>query len=474
MPPVDLEMLSELLIFQGLELASEFKGYAIDATQGLLSRYHQIEGVEGVLLDAGSRLWCWLRQRLRPGETTKKEQLPFPLPAVFPLTLQHMDYITERFDDVKTQLQLIYAALDDLHTKRDQTDSKLSPLVKEKTCSHNTKALEKRLVDFRGETPVLQVDRLEVPLELAKPPTTLREDSSAILYWIIKAVDMDRGSDLEKIERRRAQNRTRQLRYLQKKRQYENDLMASVATLQTEMQRLQQYLHQIQSTESNSSFCPALSNWTGSVSTNILQTAQSFVRCFRSGFSPTEQAPWLPCVSTDQEQVRFVQRLIHPDVRHGELDGQNAFLEQWRRYTTFFGSLTLVPSSFELLSHGDEPESGCRVELTMSLDLISATFRNVFPHLRQPQYAGLHNRLMNQQIHVPMTLLLQSDDEDRVVRHDQSLDLVEALCPVLGSYEDVTVVLQDAHISSCGHICSDVSSVQCDARLALSFVLNVD
>ncbi|KAG3051429.1 hypothetical protein PC121_g17869 [Phytophthora cactorum] len=218
-PPVDLEMLSELLIFQGLELASEFKGYAIDATQGLLSRYHQIEGVEGVLLDAGSRLWCWLRQRLRPGGTTKKEQLPFPLPAVFPLTLQHMDYITERFDDVKTQLQLIYAALDDLHTKRDHTDSKLSrlheqlrrvptcrcersmpsslsfeALVKEKTCSHNTKALEKRLVDFRGETPVLQVDRLEVPLELAKPPTTLREDSSAILYWIIKAVDMDRGT----------------------------------------------------------------------------------------------------------------------------------------------------------------------------------------------------------------------------------------------------------------------------------------
>ncbi|KAG2779768.1 hypothetical protein Pcac1_g10247 [Phytophthora cactorum] len=282
------------------------------------------------------------------------------------------------------------------------------------------------------------------------------------------------SSDLEKIERRRAQNRTRQLRYLQKKRQYENDLMASVATLQTEMQRLQQYLHQIQSTESNSSFCPALPNWTGSVSTNILQTAQSFVRCFRSGFSPTEQAPWLPCVSTDQEQVRFVQRLIHPDVRHGELDGQNAFLEQWRRYTTFFGSLTLVPSSFELLSHGDEPESGCRVELTMSLDLISATFRNVFPHLRQPQYAGLHNRLMNQQIHVPMTLLLQSDDEDRVVRYDQSLDLVEALRPVLGSYEDVAVVLQDAHISSCGHIRSDVSSVQCDARLALSFVLNVD
>ncbi|ETI53867.1 hypothetical protein F443_03217 [Phytophthora nicotianae P1569] len=281
------------------------------------------------------------------------------------------------------------------------------------------------------------------------------------------------SSDLERIERRRALTRTRQLRYLQKKRQYENDLMASVATLQTEVRQLQQYLHQLQSAGSTPSFLPSLPTWTGAARSNILQVAQSFVRCFHSGFSPTEQTPWLPCVSPEQEHIRFAQQSIHPDVRHGEMHGQNSFLEQWRRYTTFFGALALVPSSFELVTHDDEPESVCRVQLTMSLDLVSTTFQNVFPHLLQPQHASLRSLLLNQRIHVPMTLMLQFNDEGQVVRYDQSLDLVEALHPVLGSYRDVAVVLQDAHISACGHIGSDVSSPR-DVRLALSFLLNVD
>ncbi|KAG7391645.1 hypothetical protein PHYPSEUDO_004147 [Phytophthora pseudosyringae] len=212
-PPVDLEMLSEALIFQGVELASEFKDYAVDAAQSLRSRYSQVEGVQEALLDAGSRLWRWLQQKLRAEEADATKELlpPLPQPAVLPVRLQHMDYITECFDNVKTQLQLIYAAVDDLQTKGEQTHRKLDRLQKQlrrvpawrcepqercARCSLTTAASSDSNTKANGqsarissETPMLHVERLEVPMEVVQPPTTLYEHSSAVLYWIIEAVD---------------------------------------------------------------------------------------------------------------------------------------------------------------------------------------------------------------------------------------------------------------------------------------------
>ncbi|KAG7391644.1 hypothetical protein PHYPSEUDO_004146 [Phytophthora pseudosyringae] len=285
-----------------------------------------------------------------------------------------------------------------------------------------------------------------------------------------KAASID-SADLAKLERRRAQTRTRQLRYIQKKRQYESDLKASVATLWIEVQRMHQHLHQLQNVEPHSSSARiSSSSAAGIAASNILQTAQDFIHCFRSGFATTAAQPWLPCVAPDQEQIRFVQRSIHPDVRHGELRGQNSFLEQWRRYTTFFGSFALHPNSFRLLSRS-AGHVVYQVQLTMSLGLVFATFRSVFPHLLQPQHSALFSRLLNQQIHVPATLLLQFDAQGRVCHYDPSLNFVEALRLLLSSYEDVAAVLQDARISPCGYIGRDVSRSR-DARLAVSFVLS--
>ncbi|KAE9091811.1 hypothetical protein PF010_g18045 [Phytophthora fragariae] len=180
----------------------------------------------------------------------------------------------------------------------------------------------------------------------------------------------------KRLERRRAQSRTRQLRYLERKRQYERGLLASVDTLQSE--------------------------------------------------------------------VRFVQQVVHPDVSNGELRGQNSFLEQWRRYTAFFGSLALHPQSFSMLP-GNVGHAVCQTQLTLSLLLESSAFQHVFPHLLQPQHSTLLQRLSNQQLH--------------------------ALRPLLASYEDVAAVLHDALISPCGHIGRDVQRVR-DVRLQVSFMLS--
>lgn len=208
---------------------------------------------------------------------------------------------------------------------------------------------------------------------------------------------------------------------------------------------------------------------------NILQTARDLVHCFRSVFAPTESQPWLPSSSPSQEQIRFVQQVVHPDVSNGELRGQNSLLEQWRRYTAFFGSLALHAQSFSVLP-GAVGHAVCQSQLTLSLRVVSSTFQHVFSHLLQPQHSLLLQRLINQQLHVPMTLQLQFDALGRVCSYDASLNFVQALRPLLASYEDVAAVLHDAHISTCGHIGRDVqhsgSAYARDVRLQVSFMLS--
>ncbi|KAE9337722.1 hypothetical protein PF008_g12395 [Phytophthora fragariae] len=254
-------------------------------------------------------------------------------------------------------------------------------------------------------------------------PSDVRQESS------------DDSSDSSRLERRRAQSRTRQLRYLERKRQYERGLLASVDTLQSEVRSLQSQLDGFRHGELERCACPTSANAslppspTAALPTSsILQTARDLVHCFRSGFAPTESHPWLPCASPTQEQVRFVQQVVHPDVSNGELRGQNSFLEQWRRYTAFFGSLALHPQSFSMLP-GNVGHAVCQTQLTLSLLLESSAFQHVFPHLLQPQHSTLLQRLSNQQLHVPMTLQLQFDALGRSVQLRRVHELRAGLAP---------------------------------------------
>ncbi|KAG6576164.1 bZIP transcription factor 1 [Phytophthora cinnamomi] len=290
----------------------------------------------------------------------------------------------------------------------------------------------------------------------------------------------DDSSDSSRLERRRAQSRTRQLRYLERKRQYERDLEASVEDLHAEVNGLQLQLHSLRNAEFRPCDCPLSANDSlrpPPTTSNIIQNARDLVNCFRSGFIPANNPPWVPCPSPAQEQIRFVQQAMHPDVSNGELHGPNSILEQWRRYTAFFGSLTLHAQSFSLLP-ASVGHAACQAQLSLSLVVVSSTFQHVFPHLLQPQHSAMAGRLSGQQLHVPMMLQLRFDALGRVCSYDASLDFVQALRPLLDSYKDVAVVLRDALISTCGHIGRDVqrssslTAVSRDVRLQVSFMLS--
>ncbi|KAL3657860.1 hypothetical protein V7S43_017238 [Phytophthora oleae] len=201
-PPVDLEMLCQSLVLQGLEIASTFKCYAESTVQTLQRRYCQAPDADGDLLDAVLSLWCWAQRKCRSEEAqvTKELLLPIPQPVACQLNLQPMGFITESFDDMKTQLQLIHAAVDSLQSKGEPTcrcepqerrTRVVAPLTKKFSSSSNAQTV--RVPGASCETPMFQINRLEVPMWVdgmeVHRPSTLHEHSGAILYWIIQAID---------------------------------------------------------------------------------------------------------------------------------------------------------------------------------------------------------------------------------------------------------------------------------------------
>ncbi|CEG35387.1 uncharacterized protein PHALS_09509 [Plasmopara halstedii] len=203
-PSVDVEMLFQFLILQSVEVVVEFKDYIV---QSFASRNEQIEEYRAAIFGAGSRLRCWLQQGFFSSQAKKTNQLFLLQPAVHPL--QCIDNIYERFDDVKTQLQLVYAAVDQLQTIGEHNNSNICHILKQlkqnPTCcckcnkfesigaltTKNAFAItkENRLNETQSVEPQLQLDRFELPMQLFRPSAALQEDSSAILYRIIKSVD---------------------------------------------------------------------------------------------------------------------------------------------------------------------------------------------------------------------------------------------------------------------------------------------
>ncbi|OWZ10839.1 hypothetical protein PHMEG_00016234 [Phytophthora megakarya] len=183
--PVDLEMFYESIVLQGAKLAAEFGGYVVNTVQCLQHRYTEIEVNENDLLEASSRLWRWLQRNLRRGPDVANVNLvPLPQQTSFPLKLEHMVFIAERFDDIETQLQLIHAVVDDLHEKAHKADTELG-LLQEKlkrVPMHHCQSRERyesstsvptttkpptsklSVSEHRLSTPALQVGRLEVPM----------------------------------------------------------------------------------------------------------------------------------------------------------------------------------------------------------------------------------------------------------------------------------------------------------------------
>ncbi|TDH70651.1 hypothetical protein CCR75_007164 [Bremia lactucae] len=207
-PPVDFEMLCESLALWSLELTSELYNYAIASGPTLLIQFKQSKEIKTTIFDANFRFWRWLQQLYLHHSATNLWQLAVPQTQEASVSPQFLNEIFERFDDVRTQLQLIHAAVDDICSKEKQAATKLSCLQEQlrqlSTCHCELKSpsyrslrepvptnrsVGDRMIEAKRKAVELQLSRLEVPMEMTRPRATLQEDSSAVLYWIEKSME---------------------------------------------------------------------------------------------------------------------------------------------------------------------------------------------------------------------------------------------------------------------------------------------
>ncbi|GMF46492.1 unnamed protein product [Phytophthora fragariaefolia] len=245
-----------------------------------------------------------------------------------------------------------------------------------------------------------------------------------------------------KTERRREQCRNNQARYRDRQRGFVRELEESVQKLQDEIQRLTLRRHTLCYGEQTKH-----SPW---------RVVVEYFRLLRYGFLMPISGWDANCSNepTFPDQVYFLRAVLADDVVIGELTGVDAFIEQWKRYSSYFGSLHLHLKRME-----EQTLGGITATATLSLTITEASLRHVFPHLLESNVeefeydnAGrvypLHSRLLGQRLECSCTMHFVWDDmTGRVTRIDFMMDLLSPLLRVLGNLEDVTYVLGKASLT---------------------------
>ncbi|KAG6956446.1 hypothetical protein JG688_00011419 [Phytophthora aleatoria] len=100
---------------QPLFIAEAWSGAAVAQPERTLTNAAQL-ALRRCIHTATCRLWSWFQPRhgVATTQSCQEELLPLAQPVVLPLSLLHMDFIADSFQDIKTQQQLMHAVLDDV------------------------------------------------------------------------------------------------------------------------------------------------------------------------------------------------------------------------------------------------------------------------------------------------------------------------------------------------------------------------
>ncbi|KAJ8538960.1 hypothetical protein ON010_g12910 [Phytophthora cinnamomi] len=257
-----------------------------------------------------------------------------------------------------------------------------------------------------------------------------------------------------KTERRRQQCRNNQARYRDRQRGFVRELEEGVQQLQVEIQRLTVRRHTL---------C-----YGAQTKSNVWNVVVEYFRLLRYGFLMPFRGMETSVDSSSESELRdqeyFLRATMADNVAIGELTGVEALIEQWKRYSSYFGSLHLQLKRME-----EQPLGAMVATATLSLTITEATLRCVFPHLLATgvphaynegidRNSSLYYRLLTQRLECPCTVRFMWDDTTgRVTRLDSTMDLLSPLLRVLSSLEDVSYVLGEALITP-SHLIGEVQT----------------
>ncbi|KAL4174193.1 hypothetical protein KRP22_006139 [Phytophthora ramorum] len=237
-----------------------------------------------------------------------------------------------------------------------------------------------------------------------------------------------------KTQRRQEQCRNNQARYRDRQRGVVQELEASVDELRKEIQKL---------TIERRTLCYGIKT-----KANVWNVVVEYFRLLRYGFlmpmhgAEPSRATETPLAADLHEQEYFLRAVMATDVAFGELSGVDVLIEQWQRYSSYFGSLQLHLNRME-----QQPCGGMATSASLSLTITQNTLRYVFPHLLHDN-SPICSRLLGQRLHCRCSVrFLWDDSAGCVARLDCTMDLLSPLLRTLGNLEDVNYVLEEALIT---------------------------
>ncbi|KAK1930300.1 bZIP transcription factor 1 [Phytophthora citrophthora] len=245
-----------------------------------------------------------------------------------------------------------------------------------------------------------------------------------------------------KTERRREQCRNNQARYRDRQRGFVRELEERVRDLHEEIQDLTKERHTL---------CYGIQT-----KNNLWNIVVEYFRLFRYGFLTPIFGPESVDMENLKDQEYFLRAAMAEDVALGELSGVDDLIDQWQRYSSYFGKLYLHLNKME-----QQPQGAMKADATLSFTITEATLRFVFPHLLDGEtvhedeqdagsaaYVPPRAPLVGQRLHCPCSVRFSWDDAvGRVTQLEATVDLLSPLLRELGDLELVSFVLEKALIT---------------------------
>ncbi|RLN73175.1 hypothetical protein BBJ28_00004421 [Nothophytophthora sp. Chile5] len=153
----EFDRLNRSLVFLALELAAELKVRVFAASECFFM--HLFDCVADVVVGGEQRMNHWLDSATRAAAESGLpcKHVAVPAPAAYPLPPQQMNFIADSFGDIKTELQLLHASMQNLKAVEQdgqhQTETRLRRLQEQLTRMSIT-ALHRPAVGRRSSRPL--------------------------------------------------------------------------------------------------------------------------------------------------------------------------------------------------------------------------------------------------------------------------------------------------------------------------------
>ncbi|KAG7383990.1 hypothetical protein PHYPSEUDO_003159 [Phytophthora pseudosyringae] len=200
-----------------------------------------------------------------------------------------------------------------------------------------------------------------------------------------------------------------------------------------------------------------------------LLVAKHFLRAFRAGFA-------LQSTESSSLQERFLRLVCAPDmVSQGSTsDGFEALLLQLKRYTSYHGTLEVLPTEVRVVHAPKLEVDGQALEekLTwvveargsISMRISRDTLMLVYPHVLR-HHDSIAQRVVGQTIEPQLAMSFHFDAHAKVTKLDQHIDFAGAFFQLLGSAEDVATLLEGALISPFSELGLDPQGATAESAL---------